>query len=82
MTQFYATTNPRNLMQFLTLRNDEHALDEIRSVAEAMEHILASAMPLTYNVYARERDSWRKLRELLERFSVEEIVERMNNEPS
>jgi len=82
MTQFYATTNPRNLMQFLTLRNDEHALDEIRSVAEAMEHILASAMPLTYNVYARERDSWRKLRELLERFSVEEIVERMSNEPS
>jgi thymidylate synthase (FAD) len=82
MTQFYATCNPRNLMQFLTLRNDDHALDEIRAVAEAMEHIFASTMPLTYNVYVRERESWRKLKKLLETHSVDEIVERMTNEPS
>lgn len=79
MTQFYATTNPRNLMQFLTLRNDAQALDEIRAVAEAIEQVFASTMPLTYNVYERERDSWRKLKQLLETYSVDEIVERMTN---
>jgi thymidylate synthase (FAD) len=78
MTQFYATTNPRNLMQFLTLRDEMHALDEIRAVAEVMRDILAQTMPLTYNVYERERDSWRKLKKLLEEFSVDEIVERMS----
>jgi thymidylate synthase (FAD) len=80
MTQFYATANPRNVMQFLTLRAEEQALDEIRAVAEAVEDIFASTMPLTYNVYVRERESWRALRKLLETYSVEEIVERMNNE--
>lgn len=78
-TQFYATCNPRNLMQFLTLRNEEHALWEIQAVAKTMESVLASTMPLTYNVYARERESWRKLRALLEEFSVDEIVDRMHN---
>lgn len=80
MTQFYATCNPRNLMQFLTLRNDAQALDEIRAVAEAMELHLASTMPLTYNVYKRERESWRKLKNLLEVYSVDQIVEGMNSE--
>lgn len=50
-TQFYATANPRNVMQFLTLRNDKHALAEIREVAEKIEEAFAQAMPLTYNAY-------------------------------
>lgn len=50
-TQFYATANPRNVMQFLTLRNDSHALAEIRDVAVQMEGHLANAMPMTYNAY-------------------------------
>lgn len=82
MTQFYATCNPRNLMQFLTLRAEAQALDEIRAVAEVMEQVLASTMPLTYNVYERERESWRKLKKLLQDFTVDEIVERMNSEPT
>lgn len=56
MTQFYATCNPRNLMQFLTLRNDDHALHEIRAVAQDMEAIFSEAMPLTYIAYASARD--------------------------
>ncbi|HWV45478.1 MAG TPA: FAD-dependent thymidylate synthase, partial [Nitrospira sp.] len=80
MTQFYATTNPRNLMQFLTLRDEVHALDEIRAVAEVMRDILASTMPLTYNVFERERESWRKLKDLLQDFTVDEIVEKMRDE--
>lgn len=56
MTQFYATVNPRNLMAFLTLRNDKHALKEIRDVAVKMEEILAQTMPLTYAAYKAEQE--------------------------
>ena len=55
-TQFYATANPRNIMQFLTLRNDKHALKEIRDVAVEIEKAFAQAMPLTYAAYVAERD--------------------------
>jgi thymidylate synthase (FAD) len=53
MTQFYVTVNPRNLMQFLSLRNDKHALKEIRDAAVQMEDIFAEHMPLTYGAYKR-----------------------------
>lgn len=53
MTQFYATANPRNVMQFLTLRNDKNALYEIRYVAEKIEEAFAEAMPLTYAAYKK-----------------------------
>lgn len=51
MTQFYATVNPRNLMHFLGLRTDPHALKEIRDVAVKMEEIFAQQMPRTYLAY-------------------------------
>src|SRR6478735_1600757 len=50
-TQFYASVNPRNLMHFISLRSDPTALEEIRVVAEAMELILASEMPLTHAAF-------------------------------
>jgi len=53
MTQFYVTGNPRNWMQFLTLRNDEHALAEIRAVAEQIEYHFSQNMPLTYAAYKK-----------------------------
>lgn len=55
-TQFYATANPRNVMQFLTLRNDKHALKEIRDVAVEIEKAFAEAMPLTYKAYLDGRE--------------------------
>jgi len=54
-TYFYVTMNARNLMHFLELRNDSHALYEIRAVARKMEEIFAAKMPLTYAAYADER---------------------------
>lgn len=57
MTSFYATANPRNVMQFLLLRNDAAALYEIREVAKAIEEQFASAMPLTYEAY--KKYDWR-----------------------
>jgi hypothetical protein len=59
MTQFYVTMNPRNLMQFLTLRNESHALAEIQAVAIKMEEIFAEHMPLTYEAYVNERQRQR-----------------------
>ncbi len=59
MTQFYVTMNPRNLMQFLTLRNDSHALKEIRDVAVKMEKVLEETMPFTYAAYVAGREEER-----------------------
>lgn len=64
MTQFYVTGNPRNWMQFFTLRNDKNALYEIRMVAQAMEEWFAGIMPLTYAAY--KQYDWRNEREELE----------------
>lgn len=54
MTQFYATMNPRNLMQFLDLRTDPQALYEIREVANQCLEIFKKQMPLTYGAYVSE----------------------------
>lgn len=53
MTQFYATANPRNIMQFLLLRNDPNALKEIRDVAVKIEEAFAEQMPLTYAAFKK-----------------------------
>lgn len=56
MTQFYATVNPRNLIQFLTLRDDKHALFEIRDLASQMDSMFAQIMPITHGAYRAGRD--------------------------
>jgi len=56
-TQFYATCNPRNLMQFLTLRTASNALFEIRDTAEQMEDFLELQMPLTFKAFDQERQT-------------------------
>lgn len=76
-TQFYATANPRNIMQFLILRNDKHALQEIRDVAKHIETEFANAMPLTYAAFHRERETWRKIQRLLEEFDIDELYENL-----
>lgn len=69
MTQFYATCNPRNLMQFLTLRNEAHALKEIQGVAVEMEKIFALQMPFTYQAYVTARDRWSHYENWLEAYN-------------
>lgn len=56
-TQFYATANPRNVMQFLILRTAPNALYEIREVANKIEEHFAEVMPLTYAAYAQVRQN-------------------------
>lgn len=72
-TQFYATANPRNIMQFLTLRNEDQALWEIQAVAEAVEEAFADAMPLTYRAFTAERDTFRRIKAILEEFDIDTL---------
>ena len=51
-SSMYLTMNARNLIHFLSLRNEHHAQWETREVAEKMEGIFAEKMPLTFR-------SWR-----------------------
>lgn len=47
-SSMYFTIDARNLMHFLSLRNEHHAQFEIRRVAEQMDDIFRDTMPLTY----------------------------------
>ena len=48
MTEFFWTLNARSLMNFLSLRNQEHAQREIRRYAEAVESLFETRMPITH----------------------------------
>jgi thymidylate synthase (FAD) len=48
---FWFTINARSLMNFLNLRNDEHAQWEIRQYAIAIEQIFAERMPETHKAF-------------------------------
>ena len=48
---FWFTVNARSLMNFLSLRNDEHAQAEIRAYAHEIELMFAEAMPVTWRAF-------------------------------
>lgn len=50
-TQFYWTVNARAMMNFLSLRLDDNAQQEIREFAKAVEKIFAKQMPVTYEAW-------------------------------
>jgi len=50
-TEIRWTANARSLMNFLSLRNSEHAMFEIRKYAEALEEIFAREMPNVYESF-------------------------------
>ncbi len=56
-TQFYWTVNARSLMNFVSLRADEHAQWEIRQYAQALADIFRRTMPWTYEAFLRH--AWR-----------------------
>lgn len=58
MTQFFASTDPLNLMKFLDLRTSPQALWEIRDVAEQMEEHFEDRMPMTYRAWRKKREDW------------------------
>lgn len=62
-TEFWFTVNAHALMNFLKLRNDEHAMFEIRAFAVALEEYFAETMPVTYNNF---QQYWRPTQEDLE----------------
>ena len=50
-TEFLWTCNARSLMNFLALRNDPPAMQEIRTYAGAIEKIFAEKMPVTHAAF-------------------------------
>lgn len=50
-TEFVWTVNLRSLINFLTLRNDEHAQKEIRDYAQVIELIFENLLPTTYKAF-------------------------------
>lgn len=50
-TEFIWTVNARSLMNFLCLRNDEHAQLEIAKYAAEIEGMFASVLPVTYKAW-------------------------------
>jgi len=52
-TQFYWTANARSLMNFLKLRDDEHAQYEIRQYAKVIKEVFKAKMPWTYEAFCK-----------------------------
>ncbi len=52
-TQFYWTINARSLMNFLVLRLDIHAQEEIRLYAKVISRTFRQKMPWTYEAFDR-----------------------------
>lgn len=52
-TEFWFSVNARSLMNFLHLRNHEHAMEEIRAFAVALERLFAETMPVTHDAFVR-----------------------------
>lgn len=50
-TEFIWTVNLRSLINFLTLRNDEHAQKEIRDYAKVLEILFCDTLPITYKSF-------------------------------
>lgn len=50
-TQFYWTVNARSLMNFLSLRNADTAMHEIRQYAIAVEDLFRQVMPVTAEAF-------------------------------
>jgi len=50
-SQMYWTVNARSLMNFLSLRNSEHAMWEIREYAKVVEDIFSQVMPVTHEAF-------------------------------
>jgi len=60
-TQFYWTINARSLMNFLSLRMEEHAQYEIRQYAEVINEIFKEKMPWTQEAFMRyivNKEKW------------------------
>ncbi|MFA6584159.1 MAG: FAD-dependent thymidylate synthase [Elusimicrobiaceae bacterium] len=60
-TQFYWTVNARSLMNFLSLRADAHAQQEIRDYANALIEIFRGRMPWTWEAFSKVFGNGEKL---------------------
>lgn len=52
-TEFIWTVNARSLINFISLRNDEHAQYEIKCYAEIVEDVFSKLMPITHESFVK-----------------------------
>ena len=52
-TQFHWTVNARSLLNFISLRLDEHAQYEMRQYAAAIKEMFSKTMPWTWQAYSK-----------------------------
>jgi thymidylate synthase (FAD) len=52
-SQMYWTVNARSLMNFLSLRNSDQAMFEIREYAKVVEQLFAELMPITAESFVK-----------------------------
>lgn len=52
-TEFIWTVNARSLVNFISLRNDQHAQYEICKYAEVIENIFSQYMPITHECFVK-----------------------------
>lgn len=50
-TEFFYKANLRSIFNFISLRNDDRALLEIREYAKVIEHFVAQIVPIAYNSF-------------------------------
>lgn len=50
-TEMHASVDPLNLMRFLSLRNSEHAMFEIRAYSKILEQRALEVMPVTFQAF-------------------------------
>lgn len=74
MTQFYATSNPLNVLKFFTLRSEGQALHEIRVVSQMQEEMFKEVMPLTFAAFDSKRKLWEDIQAILSRVDIDTLL--------
>ena len=52
-TSFYFTVNVRSLMNFISLRFDDHAQSQIRAYGEALDELFEDLLPTTHKAFVK-----------------------------
>ena len=87
-TEFYWKIDLHNLLHFIRLRADEHAQEQIRVYAEAIEKIVKMWVPLTYDAYLNYRKNAVKfsheemqfIRQAVDVFGVHQIEQQLKEQ--
>lgn len=70
-TKFWGLVKMRNFLEFLVLRDDEHASADIQAYARAAKELTREQFPRIIELFERERERERKAYELLREYEAQ-----------